>query len=103
MSNESVVIATYTNGPEAEAARARLVALGIAAEIQRDDVGGMYPQLDLTEGIRLVVNAEDEARARETLADLQTPDPSPPWICPACGEQVDGNFSVCWNCKQERG
>ncbi len=102
MSNETVTVATYTNKPEAEAARERLENLGIPCEVKTDNVGGMYPQLDVTEGIRLMVNAEDETRARQTLADLQAPDSSPPWICPSCGEEVDGNFTVCWNCKQER-
>ncbi len=103
MSNETVTVATYTSRPEAEAIRERLESLGISCEVQADNVGGMHPHLDVTAGIRLVVNLEDEARARETLADLQAPDPSPPWICPSCGEEVDGNFTVCWNCKRERG
>ncbi len=103
MSENLVVIATFTSGPEAEVAKERLVSLGIAAKIQHDNAGGMYPNLDVTGGIMLVVNPEDESKARETLADLQTPDNSPPWRCPACGEEVAGNFSVCWNCNQERG
>jgi len=22
-----------------------------------------------------------------------------PWVCPTCGEQVDGQFAVCWQCE----
>jgi hypothetical protein len=26
----------------------------------------------------------------------------PAWICPACGESVDGQFNQCWNCETFR-
>lgn len=102
MSAETVVIATFTNLPEAEAARSRLDSLGISAEVTRDDVGGMHPHFDLSRGVKLLVNAEDEAAARQTLTDLNDSPPAPAWACPACGEQVEGNFNTCWNCGRDR-
>ncbi len=38
--------------------------------------------------------------ARERVAELlQAPEePQPPWRCPHCGEQVEGQFAVCWQC-----
>jgi predicted amidophosphoribosyltransferase len=27
---------------------------------------------------------------------------SPPWTCPDCGEEVPGNFEVCWKCQTPR-
>ncbi len=103
MATDTVVVATFTNQPEAEAMRERLASLGITAEIRRDNVGGMYPQLDIQEGIDLVVASETADAARQAIADLQTETAGPPWTCPACGEEVGGNFTACWNCGRERG
>ncbi len=27
---------------------------------------------------------------------------SEPWICPGCGERLEGQFGVCWRCGTER-
>lgn len=32
----------------------------------------------------------------------QGADGSPGWICGACGEEVPGNFEVCWKCQSPR-
>ncbi|MFH2053762.1 MAG: DUF2007 domain-containing protein [bacterium] len=97
-----VAVATYLNELDAAVARNRLDSLGVAAVVQADNCGGMRPHLDLTLGVKLLVDAADREKALEILADLETDDPSPPWLCPACGEEVEGNFSACWNCGQER-
>jgi len=102
MSPETVVIVTYSSALEAETMCDRLASLGIHAEVRRDDVGGMHPHFDLSHGVKLLVNAEDEAAARETLADLNKESSAPNWTCPACGEQVEGNFDTCWNCGRDR-
>ena len=26
----------------------------------------------------------------------------PSWVCPGCGETVEGNFNICWNCQTAR-
>jgi len=26
----------------------------------------------------------------------------PLWTCPSCGEEVEGQFTECWNCGHER-
>jgi hypothetical protein len=28
--------------------------------------------------------------------------PAPPWTCPKCGETVDADFDLCWNCQHDR-
>lgn len=47
-----------------------------------------------------IVNDEKFARARailkKTLAPLETVKKS--WRCDGCGEDVEGQFSECWNC-----
>ena len=97
-----VVIDTFLNEIDAEVARGRLDSVGIAAEVDTDNCGGMRPHLDLTRGVRLLVDQKDEARAREAMADLASGDSSAPWKCPACGEDVEGNFTTCWNCGREQ-
>jgi hypothetical protein len=53
-----------------------------------------------------LIDDQDLGRAREVLARFLTP-PAPrpttaPWHCPACGEQVEGDFDLCWNCGRTR-
>lgn len=42
----------------------------------------------------------DWKRAQPIVEDFiqQGSDPGPPWTCARCGEQVEGNFDICWNC-----
>lgn len=44
------------------------------------------------EALRIVEDALDESEVAE----------APPWTCPNCGEEVEGQFAVCWKCGQER-
>jgi len=51
-----------------------------------------------------ILNDEDYPRAREIVealrnAKVETPDA---WICPGCGEAIEGQFTSCWNCGSER-
>ena len=58
----------------------------------------------------LWVKQADEPRAREVLADYeqrrrepQVPkEPAATWKCTACGEMVDDDFDLCWNCQNPR-
>jgi hypothetical protein len=53
-----------------------------------------------------LIDDEDLERARGLLADFLAPPISPtdpsPWICPACGEPVEADFDLCWNCTRPR-
>jgi hypothetical protein len=70
-SEGTAVVATYLNVIEAELARATLERAGIHAYVSRDDVGGMHPHLQITAGVRLIVNAADEERALLELDELK--------------------------------
>ena len=58
----------------------------------------------------LWVRRSDEAEARQLLAEWEKvqarphPDdePRPAWKCPSCGELVEADFDVCWNCQNPR-
>lgn len=53
-----------------------------------------------------VLEDEDLERARELLprfiAEGEGQPAGVPWTCAACGESVEGDFSVCWNCGHPR-
>ena len=65
----------------------------------RGEVGirDLFPEL-------WVMDDSQYERAVEILTPLlqEKEAPGEPWVCPQCGEQVDGNFGECWNCQTER-
>ena len=67
--DEAVVVETFSTRMEAEMAAGLLEGEGIYALVSADDAGGAYPSLQYLRGVRLIVFTEDEARAREILAD----------------------------------
>ena len=67
MSEEVVVLKTFHNEIEAEMAQQVLQEAGVTAFVFKDDAGGMEPQLQRTNGVRLVVKRADAQHAREIL------------------------------------
>lgn len=52
-----------------------------------------------------IVNDADEARAKGIVDDYLNRinmTPGPAWNCRQCGELVDGEFDICWNCQTQR-
>ena len=93
-----VIIRTFITETEAEMARNHLLALGLAAETESDNCGGMRPHFDLTLGVRLMVPATDAPYARDLLAEKDPAAVTPAWHCDGCGEDIDAGFDLCWNC-----
>jgi rubrerythrin len=83
----------------------------IEARVVGDSIstGLGYPPVDKF-APRLWVRRADEARARELLAEFEKiharphPDDEPraAWKCSACGELVEDDFELCWNCQNPR-
>jgi len=69
-----VEIARYTEVPQAEIAKGLLIANGIPCRLLNDDVGGMYPQMHLGEGMRLIVPEPFAEAARQLLASYENSD-----------------------------
>ncbi len=67
MSDEPVVVKTFSNETDTEMANQVLQESGVSAFIFKDDAGGMEPHLQRTGGVRLVVTRSDAERAREIL------------------------------------
>ena len=67
MSEEVFVLRVFNNEVEAEMAKALLQEAGVRSFVLKDDVGGMEPQLQLSGGVRLVVNRADAEHADQIL------------------------------------
>ncbi len=67
MSDEVVVLKTFNNEIEAGMAQQVLHEAGMTASVCKDDAGGMEPQLQRTDGVRLVVSRFDARRAHRLL------------------------------------
>lgn len=69
MSGLDAVVAQVPSTLEAELIAGLLRTNGIEAAVSSDDVGGNEPQLQLTQGVRVLVAAEDESDARQLIAE----------------------------------
>jgi Putative prokaryotic signal transducing protein len=51
-----------------------------------------------------ILNDEDYDRAKEIVDAVQKAkiEPHDPWVCPGCGETIEGQFTSCWQCGRER-
>ncbi|HEX6037169.1 putative signal transducing protein [Longimicrobium sp.] len=75
MSNDIVVLRTYTNDLDAQMDAAVLEAHGVPARVSGDTAGGTYPGMALIMPTRLLVRAEDATLAAEILdAPAGTPE-----------------------------
>ena len=68
---EPVVIARVPSLVEAQLIVGMLESAGIAAVTSSDDAGGFDPQLQLTQGVRVLVSTEDAQRARQLIAEAE--------------------------------
>jgi hypothetical protein len=68
VSGAPVSVAIVGSRTEAELVVGLLRSHGLRADFAADDAGGQEPQLQL-QGVRVLVAADDEAAARELLAE----------------------------------
>ena len=68
--DDAVVLETYHSRIEAEMAQGILEEEGIETVVMADDAGGTYPMLQFVRGVKLMVDAADEAQAQEILAAM---------------------------------
>ena len=69
MTNLTTIVARPPSLIEAQLIVGMLESHGIAATTSADDAGGLEPQWQLTQGVRVLVAPEDESAARELVAD----------------------------------
>ena len=71
MSELTAVVARVSSVIEAEIVLGLLESNGIEATVSSDDAGGQEPQLQLTQGVRVLVAPEDEQRASQLIEDVE--------------------------------
>lgn len=64
---DEVIVKVFINEIEAQLAKEQLVSEGIKCFIMSDNYGGMMPSLNLTGGVKLIVNEYNLERAIEIL------------------------------------
>ncbi len=108
--NDTEIVNVYhaQNLVEAEFLRNILSDAGVESRVIGDAVSLLAEVLPSISGSPcLWVRQSDENRAREILTDFEQrrdksrpPDePLATWKCAACGEMVDDDFDLCWNCQ----
>lgn len=83
-------------------ARNLLIAAGIDCEIRNQYLAGAMGDLPLLETWpQLMVEEGDEIRSLRILERAAQPAPGEPWVCEACGERLEPQFTSCWRCGAE--
>jgi hypothetical protein len=81
---------------DAVAVKDALQAEGFAAAVREgdDDAGPSVwvPDLQAEKAVRLIIAHFGEAQ----------PGPGEDWTCPGCGEEIEGQFTECWQCASAR-
>ena len=71
MSEDVLVVKVFNNEVEAGMAQQVLRDANVKCFVFKDDGGGMEPHLQLTGGVRLVVNRADAAKALDILKQME--------------------------------
>jgi len=51
---------------------------------------------------QLCVDDKDYEEAKRIVDEALSERDLPVWICDSCGENIEGQFSECWNCGKSR-
>lgn len=79
----------------------RLEGAGILA-MTHEERGGVIAYSEQPQG-SVWVERKDEPQARAVIAQPSSAADRALWRCAACGEMIEGQFALCWNCGAERG
>lgn len=94
---------TTPNALLANHIRNLLEAAGIESRMKNEFLGGGAGELPPTEAWpELWVAEQDVPRAQQIIDESEQGGALPPWRCANCGEEVEGQFSACWNCGAQR-
>lgn len=77
----------------------------IEVRMKNEYLSGGAGELPPTEAWpELWVKERDFSAAQNLLDEFfySSTDNQPNWLCPACGERIEGQFSTCWRCGGER-
>jgi hypothetical protein len=96
-----VTIATFLTPEDAQVARLALQSEGIPSYLEGAEfVGNLWYLGNATGWVKLQVEKTFEHRAREIFSEeAKEAAIAVMRRCPSCGEEVPGNFAVCWACQ----
>ncbi len=89
--------------PEVELLKGELVKAGIQCEVRNENLYSIFPGASFQPELWILID-DDYSKAadiRDTWIRTSTESPTA-WICLACGEQSEGQFSSCWKCGADR-
>lgn len=75
---ETIILATYGTRRDAEVAREYLADADIPSFVSSDDAGGMYPQMQRPNGVKLVGMGDTASEARSRLEEAGLYPEAPP-------------------------
>ncbi len=76
---------------------------GISCRIKNEFLGtgaGELPHIECWP--QLCVADNDFIDAKRIVDEALSEKNFTPWKCPSCGEDIEGQFSECWNCGKSR-
>ncbi len=84
--------------------RGLLEAEGISTQVRSMDLWGVAVEIYFAEGARpsVWVRDHDTERASQVLAESDRRGTAAPWACRRNNEPLEGQFTTCWRCGQER-
>lgn len=92
--------------PQAGLLKERLEQEGIACLLRNVDLFSALGEIPFLECLPELWVIDDEMypRARMLLKGWMDLDEATrqEWICPACGENLEGQFDACWKCGRQR-
>jgi len=80
--------------------RSALDEAGIAYEVRNETIP--YPTAAFFPEIWIVEESEFARACELRDAVMKVQPPQSPWVCPSCGEQLEGQFGSCWKCGTNR-
>ena len=94
---------TVQQGAELQMLRAILAEAGIECLIRNESLAVAMGEIPVSECFPelWVLNDSDYDRAAAIIAEWRSsPDTveATPWVCPSCGETIEGQFGACWKC-----
>ena len=97
---------TAKHPTEAHLVRGMLEAEGIRAEVRGDQLYGAFGELPVLPMVWILDDSLD-IEAMRLVGEFFRGTPArrhahQRWTCPACGEQLEGQFTDCWNCGTAR-
>ena len=82
-----------------------LASEGIVCLVRNEQLASAIGEIPFVECFPELWVVDEEAYPRAKLlldAWMRQSPTTPAWTCPGCGEEIDGQFAICWCCGQPR-